>query len=483
MRKLLARLLMVLLLATPVSAQIIGSYPFNLTNGTTADATQVMSNFNFIVSQTNANAANAGANSNITAITGLLTPLSSGQGGSQVFTAGTSTGTANAQVVASGITPTGFSLVGKNIACFIAGSTNTSTLTLNYNGTGVTNVFKRSASGPIALAGGEVVSGNITCVQYDGTQYELQTLEPFRVAGKQVSLASAATTDLGTAATNNVKITGTVTITALGSSAQADYPLYFLQFSGALTLTQNAVSLILPGAQNIITAANDSAVAQYLGSGNWQIMVYQRAAALSITVQSFTTGSGATYTPTAGTVRARVRLWGAGGGGGATITNAGGNGATSSFGSWTSIFGQGGGTAGAAPGIGGTGGVNSTGTLVQRIAGGTGTQGLGATGGALSGNGGSSAYGTFVTGWSTTSAATGRTATSCGGGGAGGGPSGNPGGSGGGGGEFVEFWMTAAQIGASQTYTVGAAGTGGTAGTFAGGAGFTGCLVIEEWPF
>jgi hypothetical protein len=479
MRKLLARLLMVLLLATPASAQIIGSYPFNLTNGTTADATQVMSNFNFVVSQTNANAANAGANSNITAITGLLTPLSSGQGGSQVFTAGTSTGTANAQVVASGITPIGFSLVGKNIACFIAGSTNTSTLTLNYNGTGVTNVFKRSASGPIALAGGEVVSGNITCVQYDGTQYELQTLEPFRVAGKQVSLASAATTDLGTAATNNVKITGTVTITALGSSAQADYPLYFLQFSGALTLTQNAVSLILPGAQNIITAAGDSAVAQYLGGGNWQIMVYQRAAAPSITVQSFTSGA-ATYTPTAGTVRIKVRMCGPGGGGGGASANTGNNGsAATSFGTWTAAAGSGGQSNGSPGGAGGTGGTNGTGTLVSRFTGAAGSNGGFQTD--VGGQGGANSFGgagapTLSTG--------GNASANTGGGGAGGGRSGaTNNGSGGGAGETVEFWMTAAQIGVSLSYTVGSGGTGGAAGTAAGGNGAAGIIIVEEWLF
>lgn len=60
---------------------IIGSLPVTLTNGTTADATQVMSNFSFIVSQANANAAAAGANSDITSINALTTPLSKSQGG------------------------------------------------------------------------------------------------------------------------------------------------------------------------------------------------------------------------------------------------------------------------------------------------------------------------------------------------------------------------------------------------------------------
>lgn len=60
---------------------IIGSLPVTLLNGTTADATQVMADFNFIAAQVNANAASAGANSNITSLTGLTTALSVGQGG------------------------------------------------------------------------------------------------------------------------------------------------------------------------------------------------------------------------------------------------------------------------------------------------------------------------------------------------------------------------------------------------------------------
>ncbi len=51
-------------------------------------------------------------------------------------------------------------------------------------------------------------------------------------------------------------------------------PLYKLVFSGALTLTYNASSLILPGSGNILTANGDAADALYLGSGNWQILAY-----------------------------------------------------------------------------------------------------------------------------------------------------------------------------------------------------------------
>ena len=62
------------------------TYPFTLTNGQTADATQVMANFNTIMSCANSNLAKSGVNSDITALAGLTTPLSAGQGGTGATT-------------------------------------------------------------------------------------------------------------------------------------------------------------------------------------------------------------------------------------------------------------------------------------------------------------------------------------------------------------------------------------------------------------
>jgi hypothetical protein len=88
------------------------------------------------------------------------------------------------------------------------------------------------------------------------------------------TIASATTTDLGTAKGNTVIISGTTTITAFGSTANVSNPIYFGRFSGALTLTHNATSLILPSSANITTANGDSFIAEYLGSGNWKVLGY-----------------------------------------------------------------------------------------------------------------------------------------------------------------------------------------------------------------
>lgn len=60
---------------------IVSAVPFTLQNGTIADATQVMADFNSIKNDVNANAAHNGANNDITSLSGLTTPLSVAQGG------------------------------------------------------------------------------------------------------------------------------------------------------------------------------------------------------------------------------------------------------------------------------------------------------------------------------------------------------------------------------------------------------------------
>jgi hypothetical protein len=95
-----------------------------------------------------------------------------------------------------------------------------------------------------------------------------------------VDIASAATTDIGASASPNVRITGTTTITSFGTVAAGTRR--FLTFAAVLTITYNATSLQTPGLANITTAAGDNAVARSLGSGNWVIESYTRAAGLPV---------------------------------------------------------------------------------------------------------------------------------------------------------------------------------------------------------
>jgi len=257
----------------------------------------------------------------------------------------------------------------------------------------------------------------------------------------EVAIASATTTDLGTAATNVVLINGVVTITGFGSAALTSTPIYFIRFSGILTLTHNATTLIIPGSADITTADGDTAVVQYLGSGNWKVLSYARASGLATVSAAapaapavpslrIITTSG-TYTPTSGMRSCFVEIVGGGAGGGssggsicgggggsggesrrmisaatigasqvATIGAAGAgvssadgtNGGTTSLGSLLSATGGTGGGVGSAS-LGGVGGVGSSGDI--NINGERGFPGAGPSSdaGGRPGRGGDSSYG------------------------------------------------------------------------------------------
>jgi len=160
--------LLLSLLASPALAGVSCVLPFNIQNGQPADATQVMANYNALVACLG-NAAAAGANSDITSLNGLTTPIPRSAGGTPVYVGGTSTGSANAQATT---TIPAFILSPGNIVSFTAGFSNTGATTFNAQGTGAINVFRRTQIGLTNLVGGEWVAGEQVMLQYDGTQYQ-----------------------------------------------------------------------------------------------------------------------------------------------------------------------------------------------------------------------------------------------------------------------------------------------------------------------
>lgn len=115
-----------------------------------------------------------------------------------------------------------------------------------------------------------------------------------------VTIASGSTVNIGAAASNQIIISGTTTITAFDTVA-AGITREVL-FSGALTLTHNGTSLILPGTASITTAANDTAKFRSLGSGNWVCLWYKKADGTSIGASGGMTLLG-TLTTTSGTTQ------------------------------------------------------------------------------------------------------------------------------------------------------------------------------------
>jgi len=183
---------------------------------------------------------------------------------------------------------------------FETSAANTGTATLNINALGAKTIKKISASGYANLAANDFLSGQRVIVQYDLGSDTFRLVSPIanpvpdatklplaggtmtgaidEIAGSNI--ASAGTTNLCTATGNFAQITGTTTITGFGTCQAGVRRIVY--FAGALTLTHNATSLILPGAANITTAANDRLEAVSLGSGNWIVVDYTKASGAAV---------------------------------------------------------------------------------------------------------------------------------------------------------------------------------------------------------
>lgn len=117
-------------------------------------------------------------------------------------------------------------------------------------------------------------------IVYGGTNGASAVEGGDNLSTKGADIPSATTTDIGASTGRFVHITGTTTITGLGTKTAG--VVRFVVFDGILTLTHNATSLILPGAANIITAAGDGSVFVSEGAGNWRCIDYIRASGLPV---------------------------------------------------------------------------------------------------------------------------------------------------------------------------------------------------------
>lgn len=111
---------------------------------------------------------------------------------------------------------------------------------------------------------------------------------------KGTDIASASSIDLWAGTGNYIVVTGTTGITALGT-AQAGTTVT-VRFTGILTITHNATSLIIPGGNNITTAVNDVCTFMSEGSGNWRVVNYFKADGSSGITSPLIDGESSTLT-------------------------------------------------------------------------------------------------------------------------------------------------------------------------------------------
>lgn len=107
-----------------------------------------------------------------------------------------------------------------------------------------------------------------------------------------VTVASATTCDIGAAASNNVAISGTTTITSFGTAAAG--VTRRCRATGAFLITHNPTSLITANGKNIVTKADDCFTMTSSGSGNW-IMTDFKPADGRILANAVNNQTGTTY--------------------------------------------------------------------------------------------------------------------------------------------------------------------------------------------
>lgn len=202
-----------------------------------------------------------------------------GQVQDQSFTwCGTAGGTNNALTLSPTPAITAYA-AGQRFVFFSGSSASDSTVTVSVSGLATKAI---QSDGAALSASVYIEADKWYEILYDGTAFQLNKIslptlstELVNYTADWVDVASATTTDIGAAASLKVRITGTTTITGLGTVASGT--MRKIRFAGALTLTHNGTSLILPGDANITTAADDTAEAISLGSGNWIVTNYQKA--------------------------------------------------------------------------------------------------------------------------------------------------------------------------------------------------------------
>jgi hypothetical protein len=134
--------------------------------------------------------------------------------------------------------------------------------------------FAAMSSASVAITGGSITGITDLAIADGGTAASTAVAAHDNLSTTGADIASATTTDIGAASGDYLHVTGTTTITGLGTKTAGVER--WVRFTGILTLTHHATQLILPSGANITTAAGDVALFRSLGSGNWRCLLYRR---------------------------------------------------------------------------------------------------------------------------------------------------------------------------------------------------------------
>jgi hypothetical protein len=156
---------------------------------------------------------------------------------------------------------------------FKASSSNTSTVTVNVDGLGNKNLYKMNSGALTALASGDLISGGVYEIFYDGTQFQVKALAegPF---------ASGALRYLGTATASS---SATIDLTSLLSSTYDDY---LIVIDSVIPATSNTDLQLLTSSNNGSSFATSGYFYSYtkLGGGGASVPISGGSGATQILV-------------------------------------------------------------------------------------------------------------------------------------------------------------------------------------------------------
>ena len=219
---------------------------------------------------------------------------------------------AGADTITGTVTPTLTAYATGQQFSFVAAGTNTTAVTLNIDGVGVKAVTR---AGTTALAAGDILTGQVAIVEYDGTQFQLLDPNAFtnlRVSGTLgvtgATTMSAALTYGGVTLTNAVTGTGkmvldtspTVNNPTVTNYVESVVAIGTVTSSSTLSLTNGTVQTATLTASTACTFTMPTATA-----GKSFVLLLKQAAATGNGTATFTsvkfgTAGAPTITATAG---------------------------------------------------------------------------------------------------------------------------------------------------------------------------------------
>ena len=331
--------------------------------------------------------ASSGANSDITSLSGLLTPLSIAQGG----TGTSSTTFTNLTTNVTGTLPIANGGTGSTSTTFVNAATNiTGTLPIANGGTGATTLREATIATlgyttTATAAGTTTLTATSTATQFftgSTTQTVVLPVASTMTLGQQFTIHnnSSGSLTINSSGSNLVltltaNTTANITCILTSGTTAASWDADLTGFTTALPVVRGGTGLTALGTANQVLAVNAGATAlefQTAGGGQLQQQIFN---------------SPGTWTNPGTVTKVRVAVIGSGGGGmSPNVISTAPSGGTSSFGPYVTATGGGGGTR--PPGGGITGGAQGIGSTSGTLINGAGTWLLNQGNGSPAGGGG-----------------------------------------------------------------------------------------------